>query len=71
MACASLQKMGAIAGAANLAPNSLSAFNPVGRISQLFSQHEVVASAQTTRIRHGDQQLGHAANIISTSLCPF
>ena len=44
------------AGAANLAPNSLSAFNPVGRISQLFSQHDVVASAQTTRIRHGDQQ---------------
>jgi hypothetical protein len=55
--------MGAIAGAANLAPNSLSAFNPVGRISQLFSQHEVIASAQTKRIRHGDQH--------STSLCPF
>src|SRR5262245_32590589 len=65
---ARIQKMGAIAGVANLAPNSLSAFNPVGRISQLFSQHDAVASAQTTRIRHGDQQWGRAASIISTSL---
>jgi hypothetical protein len=52
MGMARTQRMGAIAEAANLAPNSLSAFNPVGRISH--SQHDVVASAQTTRIRHGD-----------------
>jgi hypothetical protein len=69
MGMARTQRMGAIAGADNLAPNSLSAFNPVGRISQLFSQHDVVASAQTTRVRHGDQQWGRAASIISTS--PF
>jgi hypothetical protein len=51
---ARIQKMDAVAGAANLGPNSLSTFYPVGRISQLFSQHDVVASAQTTRILHGD-----------------